>query len=75
MTLGEFLRKRGASADAIALMNLGYESEFGDAFQTLRNDALHSNQKGEFSIKGGNDQLPKAFAAKLSDKILMAVRS
>jgi monoamine oxidase len=70
MTLGEFLRKRGASADAIALMNLGYESEFGDAFQTLRNDALHSNQKGEFSIKGGNDQLPKAFAAKLSDKIL-----
>jgi monoamine oxidase len=51
-------------------MNLGYESEFGDAFQTLRNDALHGNQKGEFSIKGGNDQLPKAFAAKLSDKIL-----
>jgi len=70
MTLGEFLRRRGASADAIALVNLGYESEFGDAFQALRNDALHSNQKGEFSIKGGNDQLPKAFAAKLSDKIL-----
>jgi monoamine oxidase len=70
MTFGEFLRGRGASADAIALMNLGYESEFGDALQLLRNDALHSNQKGEFSIKGGNDQLPKAFAAKLSDKIL-----
>ena len=70
ITLGEFLRKRGASADAVALMNLGYESEFGDAFQVLRNDALHKNQTGEFSIKGGNDQLPKAFAAKLSDKIL-----
>lgn len=69
MTLGEFLRKRGASADAIVLMNLGYESEFGDAFQILRNDVLHKNQKGEFSIRGGNDQLPKAFAAKLSDKI------
>ncbi len=70
MTFGEFLRKQGASADAIALMNLGYEAESGDAFQLLRNDALHRNQKGEFSIRGGNDQLPKAFAAKLSDKIL-----
>lgn len=68
-TMDEFLRKQGASADAIALMNLGYEAENGDAFQLLRNDALHRNQKGEFSIKGGNDQLPKAFAAKLSDKI------
>lgn len=70
MTFGEFLRKQGASADAVALMNLGYETESGDAFQLLRNDALHRNQKGEFSIKGGNDRLPKAFAAKLSDKIL-----
>lgn len=70
MTFGEFLQKRGASADAIALMTLGYETEFGDAFQLLRDGALHRNQKGEFSIKGGNDRLPKAFAAKLSDKIL-----
>ena len=69
ITMDEFLRKQGASADAIALMNLGYEAENGDAFQLLRNDALHRNQKGEFSIKGGNDRLPKAFAAKLSDKI------
>ena len=70
MTIAEFLRKRGASADAVALMMLGYDANFGDAFQLLRDYALHQNQKGEFSIKGGNDQLPKAFAAKLSDKIL-----
>ena len=69
ITFGEFLRKRGASADAIAMMTLGYETEFGDAFQLLRDGALHRNQKGEFSIKNGNDQLPKAFASKLSDKI------
>lgn len=70
ITVAEFLRKRGASADAITLMMLGYDADFGDAYQMLRDAALHRNQKGEFSIKGGNDQLPKAFAAKLSDKIL-----
>jgi len=69
ITVAEFLRKRGASADAITLMMLGYDADFGDAYQMLRDVALHRNQKGEFSIKGGNDQLPKAFAAKLSDKI------
>jgi monoamine oxidase len=70
MTVAEFLRKRGASADAAALMMLGYDADFGDAFQFLRDVALHQNQKGDFSIKGGNDQLPKAFAATLSDNIL-----
>lgn len=69
MTVAEFFRRRGASADAAALMMLGYDADFGDAFQFLRDVAIHQNQKGEFSIRGGNDQLPKAFAAKLSEKI------
>ena len=69
MTIADFLKRQGASTDAIDMLMIGYESNFGDAFQLLRDFALHRNQKGEFSIRGGNDQLPKAFAAKLSDKI------
>lgn len=70
ITFAEFMRKRGASADATELLMLGYDVNYGDAFQWLRDFALHKNQKGEFCIRGGNDQLPKAFAAKLSDRIL-----
>lgn len=76
ISFAEFLRQQGASSDAVRLMTLGYysdrelrDSSYDSALQWLRNDALHRNQKGEFGIKGGNDQLPKAFAARLADKI------
>jgi monoamine oxidase len=75
MTFSEFLRKQGASPDAVALLRLGYYDLWGDGIDTvsalsqLRDLAVRRNVKHTFSIKGGNDLLPKAFAARLTDKI------
>lgn len=75
MTMAEFLLSRGASPAAVALLRLGYLDVNGDgvdsysALSQLRDSALLSKQKQEYQIKGGNDLLPKAFAAKLADKI------
>lgn len=69
ITYSEFLRSQGLSTDAVTLMTLGYDADWGSALQWLRDSALHRNEKIDFSIKGENDQLPKAFAARLTDKI------
>ena len=75
MTFSEFLRSRGASPDAVALLRLGYLDAFGDgidsvsALQFLRDAALYQNAKQGYVIKGGSDLLPKAFAARLADRI------
>ena len=66
ITMSEFLRRRGASEDAIRYMLLGFEDEA--ALDYIRDNSNHHT--GTLSkIKGGNDQLPRAFAAKLSDEI------
>jgi monoamine oxidase len=66
ISMQEFLRQRGASADAIHYMLLGFEE--AAALDSIRDaNSLHSPSKSK--IKGGNDQLPRAFAAKLSDEI------
>lgn len=64
VSMSDFLRKRGASEDAIHYIMLGFEDEAAPDF--LR-DVL--NHGALTKIKGGNDQLPRAFAAKLSDVI------
>jgi monoamine oxidase len=69
ISLEDLLIKQGASRDAVTLMSLGYEEQNGGALQALRNAALHKNQKTEYCIKGGNDQLPKAFAKELGERI------
>src|SRR5207248_949233 len=75
MTMAEFLKSRGASPDAIALMRLGYLDLWGDGVETssalglLRDIALRKNETETYAVKGGNDQLPKAFAAKLKSRI------
>jgi len=74
MTYAEFLRERGASPGAIALLRLGLADSWGDgvddvsALGVLRDMALNPAKPSSF-IKGGTDQLPRAFAAKLKDKI------
>ncbi len=74
MTYAEFLRARGASPGAIALLRLGLPDSWGDgvddvsALGILRDMALNPAKPSSF-IKGGTDQLPRAFAAKLKDKI------
>jgi len=66
VSFADFLRQRGASADAIHYLSFG-EEELA-ALDTIRDNAtLFSESKSK--IKGGSDQLPRAFAAKLSDVI------
>jgi monoamine oxidase len=66
ISMEDFLRQRGASADAIHYMLLGFEE--AAALDSLR-DANNHLSVSKSKIKGGNDQLPRAFAAKLSDVI------
>jgi len=66
ISMGDFLRQRGASADAIHYMLFGFEE---DAALDFMRDAYSHHTESLSKIKGGNDQLPRAFAAKLSDVI------
>jgi monoamine oxidase len=61
----DFLREKGASEDAIHYISFGFENDSAaDFLMDLVNMAAPLSK-----IKGGNDQLPRAFAAKLSDVI------
>lgn len=69
MTWPEFLRRQGASPGAVELLTglSGWEND--SALDFLRDDLGHRGVKQLFKIRGGNDLLPKAFAARLADKI------
>lgn len=75
MTFTGYLRAQGASADAAELLGLGAMGAFGDgagavsALVLLREIAHRSKVKQNYYIRGGTDQLPRAFAAKLSERI------
>ena len=75
MTMAEFLKSRGASPDAIALLRMGYLDLWGDGVETssalgvLRDIALRKNERQTYAIKGGNDQLPKALADRMKSRI------
>jgi monoamine oxidase len=65
ISMGDFLRQRGASEDAIHYMLLGFEDNA--ALDYIKDIYNHNSFLSK--IKGGNDQLPRAFAAKLSEAI------
>jgi monoamine oxidase len=72
MNRSDFWRSRGASADAITLMSLGGiddRVETWSALFMLRNHALNRKLNRYHKIRGGTDLLPKAFAARLTEKI------
>lgn len=75
MTMAEFLRARGASADAAALLALGYLDLGGDGIETysalsmLRDLALRRGAARASAIAGGNDRLPAALAARLGGRV------
>jgi monoamine oxidase len=62
----DFLHQRGASPDVIEYMTTGFEEQ--SALDYIRDENNHY-KKSKTKIKGGNDQLPRAFAVKLSDVI------
>lgn len=74
MSFAELLRAQGASIDAMNVLRLNYLNLFGDGIESvsalllLREIALRREGQS-YAVKGGNDLLPKAFAARLSDKI------
>jgi monoamine oxidase len=71
----DFWRSRGASSEAVALLSLGGIDDRAETWSTLfmlRNQALNQKRSRYYKIRGGTDLLPKAFAVRLSDKILYA---
>lgn len=66
ITVRDFLRRQGASPDAIHYLTFGFDQEA--ALDFIR-DSFNHHTESLTKIKGGNDRLPRAFAAKLSDAI------
>jgi monoamine oxidase len=75
MTFAEFLKMRGASPDAVALLSLFLPSGLGDgatavsALNLLRESIHREHMKHNYTIRGGTDMLPRALAARLAPKI------
>jgi monoamine oxidase len=75
LTVGDVWRKNGVSDEALAVLRLGFLGLLGDgidaigALNGLRETALRFPADKEYRIDGGNDGLPKAFAARLRGRI------
>jgi monoamine oxidase len=74
MSFADFLRERGASRAAVALLEMGYAGINGDGLESfsalsgLRDLAL-GHDDTEYKIEGGTDLLPRAFAQRLGASI------
>jgi len=66
ISLGNYLRKQGASSDAIQALSSGFED---DSLLDFIHDSVSHAVPQLWKIRGGNDRLPHAMAAPLSDKI------
>lgn len=66
ITAHDFLKQRGASDDAAHYILFGFQENA--ALDFLR-DEVNLHDAAMSKIRGGNDQLPRAFAAKLRDVI------
>ncbi len=75
ISFAEFLRQQGASPGAQEILKLGLADQLGDgaeavsALNLLCEAAPRAVVKQAFFIRGGSDTFPKAFAAKLGDRI------
>ena len=72
VTLNQFLRKHGASDAVIALLRVSFLGEdFDDvsALQDMLWQKFLERGKTWTKLRGGNDQLPKAFAQKLGNRM------
>ncbi|MEO0457457.1 MAG: FAD-dependent oxidoreductase [Cyanobacteria bacterium P01_A01_bin.114] len=75
LTVADYLRQQGASADAIALLRLGYLDVWGEGVDTysvlqLLRDLVLNTAPNYYQIEGGNDRLPAALASALADQIV-----
>lgn len=69
MTWLEAMRRKGASKGALdfALAQTGFAND--SALDFFRDQLGHRGAKSMWRIRGGNDRLPRAMAARLSEKI------
>lgn len=65
----DWLRSRGASVGAIALLTLGGDSRELSALYILRQYALLRTSAGFYKIQGGMDLLPRAMASALGQAV------
>jgi len=66
ISLGDYLRKQGASSDAIQYLSQGFER---DSLLDFVHDSISHVVPKLWKIRGGNDQLPYAMAKQVADKI------
>jgi monoamine oxidase len=72
VTTAEYLRQQGASEAANDLMSWPWSTAKDDRYSFLwavREIAYESQEKSRSKIVGGNDKLPRAFAATMADAI------
>ena len=70
VSIPDFLRQKGASEGLIQMVALGHDLGGMSMLQFLRDASTAAKTRMWYKIRGGNDQLPKAFAAKLADRIV-----
>jgi monoamine oxidase len=66
ISLGEFLRRQGASRDAVTYLSQGFED---DSLLDFAHDAVSHAVPMLWKIRGGNDLLPRAMARPLEKQI------
>lgn len=69
VSIPDFLRQQGASEGLTKMVAFGHDLSSMSVLMLLRDTAVGANTKMWYKIRGGNDQLPKGIAVKLSDKI------
>ena len=78
-TMPELLRSLGASPAVISLLAAGGlrddREDAESALYNLRFSALNKKRSTYFKIKGGNDLLPRAFAERLTDRIVYGAKA
>lgn len=67
--IAEFCQRNGASPSFVKMVALGHDLSGMSTLQFLRDTALGAKTRQWFKIRGGNDRLPVALAATLSDCI------
>ena len=79
LTVAEFLRRQGASKEAVEFLRLTPLGLYGDGIESssalgvFLAEAHYQSTQNSYVIDGGNDLLPKAFARHLADKIQYGV--
>ncbi|MDQ3803876.1 MAG: FAD-dependent oxidoreductase, partial [Acidobacteriota bacterium] len=75
ISFADLFRRNGASVEAVALLTHGWDALWGEGLQTVSalavlRDTWHQlGAEQNHRIRGGNDLLPKALAARLEEKI------